>query len=285
MSTNPQIIQTLQNQVAQLTASTNDTPLYQLSPIDGDIRVTPVGNPQLLGTQVNSNGSLNVAIGFTCPTDPTIDHYEVWVQRTAFQGENPALVSSITNSPALFTVNSSQATVAISTIVTVLKNGLRTDFSSSPTVTFNIPAPSLSVAASAITAGTLPANVVAQTVTLNSNGITTTINNIFQGSGNYAGLQITDNSAGSSAAIDLMVNPTGHNSSIQIFDNSGNLAALNPGSLTLLGGGGANNLTLSGGALQTSASAGSNGAVPSQVAGYLELSLHGTTYKVPLFNL
>jgi len=34
----------------------------------------------------------------------------------------------------------------------------------------------------------------------------------------------------------------------------------------------------------TSAAAGTNGAVPSQVSGYVEILIGTTTYKVPYFN-
>lgn len=39
-----------------------------------------------------------------------------------------------------------------------------------------------------------------------------------------------------------------------------------------------------GSSVTTSATAGSNGAVPAQVAGYLVITQNGVTYKVPLFN-
>lgn len=152
--------QTITDQLTHLTNAIADTPLYQLSPIDGDIRVTPVSGAQVLGSpQQNADGSTSIAIGFVTPNDPTIDRYEVWCQQTTPSGQKPYLVASVTSAPATFTISPSQATVVIATVVTVLKNGLRTDFNSSPTVTFNV-ASSLSVPAASITAGTLQAGVI-----------------------------------------------------------------------------------------------------------------------------
>lgn len=133
----PNQTQNLSDQLTTVTGLGNLVPLYQLNPVDGDARVPGANNVKLLGS-TNSSGVTAVAIGWLKPSDALIDRFEIWVQRTAYTNTNPYLAASTVDSPASFQVTSDQNTVCIATIVTVLKNGLRSDFKSSPTVTFNV---------------------------------------------------------------------------------------------------------------------------------------------------
>ncbi len=127
-----------------------DVPLYQLPPIDGDVRVEPVGNVQLIQAEQTS-GATKVAIRWTEPENLEVDRYEVWVSRTAYSSESPYLVASVQHSPAAFTVTADQDTAAIAYIRTVYKNGLGTDLNASPTVTFAVDVPTSEVADGSIT--------------------------------------------------------------------------------------------------------------------------------------
>lgn len=246
----PDSPQVSENQLYRVINGQSTQPLYQLSPVAVDPRVQPAGNVQLLGSQAAS-GATSVAIGFTKPADPNIDHFEIWVQRSAYSGENPFQVASVVDSPAAFTVAADQNTVVIAFIRTIQKNGLATDLQASPTVTFNVsissglvPAANITagtlnasvilssqiaatqinagtlnagviysgtIAASQITAGTLAAGVIYSgtinasqvnagafsgcSLTLNLNGVTTTINNVATATGN-AGIKTVNNSTG-----------------------------------------------------------------------------------------
>jgi hypothetical protein len=151
--------QTSANQLYRVINGQSTQPFYQLSPVAADQRVQPAGNVQLLGTQ-QANGATSVAIGFTKPPDPNIDHFEIWVQRSAYSSENPYQVASVTDAPATFTVAADQNTVVIAFIRTIQKNGLATDLQASPTVTFNVTLASGLVPAANITAGTLISSVI-----------------------------------------------------------------------------------------------------------------------------
>lgn len=152
-------VQRLTNELYRVQNGQSVQPLYQLSPVPYDPRVQAAGNVKLLGTQ-QANGSTSVAIGFIKPPDSNISHFEVWVQRSAYTGENPYQVASVSDSPATFTVNSDQNTVVIAFIRTIQKNGLATDLQASPTVTFNVSTTVTSVPAANVTAGTLNAGVI-----------------------------------------------------------------------------------------------------------------------------
>lgn len=322
-------LQIVSDQVAHLTSAVADVPLYQLSPITGDIRVLPVSNCQLLGTQ-QANGATSVAIGWVNPTDPNIDRFEVWVQRSAYTGENPYLVAALVNSPATFTVTADQGTVVIATVVTVLKNGLRTDFSSSPTVTFNVSTTVTSVPAANITAGTLNAGVIysgtincsqlnagtinvalaltaatltGSTLTLNSGGVTTTVDNHSVAGIGVVGMEVQNNSSGDGCVVSSLgascyntdpangklragFGTNGSGGIVKVYDGSGS-GQLGGGARVVMDGTNGN-ISFNGvlamtGTNRTTANAGA-ATLPANPVGFFDFVFNGTTYKIPYYN-
>jgi hypothetical protein len=127
----------LSDKLVRLEAGGNDVPLYQLPPYDYDSRVQAAQNVTLLGS-TPASGSTAVAIGWTKPTDPNIDRFEIWVRRSAYSTENPYLVASVTDAPASFTVSADSNTIVVAYVRTIMKNGLSTEIGASPTVAFNV---------------------------------------------------------------------------------------------------------------------------------------------------
>ena len=127
----------ISDRLNRLERTNREVPLYQLPPFDHDVRVPPAESVELVSAQPTS-GATKVAIRWTKPADPNIDHFEIWVKRTAFESENPYQAASVADSPCAFTVNSDRDTTAVAYIRTVMKNGLSTDLNASPTVSFNV---------------------------------------------------------------------------------------------------------------------------------------------------
>ncbi|HPO87324.1 MAG TPA: hypothetical protein PLN86_15900, partial [Candidatus Hydrogenedentes bacterium] len=127
----------ISDRLNRLERTNREVPLYQLPPFEHDVRVPPAESVELVSAQPTS-GATKVAIRWTKPADPNIDHFEIWVKRTAFESENPYQAASVADSPCAFTVNSDRDTTAVAYIRTVMKNGLSTDLNASPTVSFNV---------------------------------------------------------------------------------------------------------------------------------------------------
>ena len=127
----------ISDRLNRLERTNREVPLYQLPPFEHDVRVPPAESVELVSAEPTS-GATKVAIRWTKPADPNIDHFEIWVKRTAFESENPYQAASVADSPCAFTVNSDRDTTAVAYIRTVMKNGLSTDLNASPTVSFNV---------------------------------------------------------------------------------------------------------------------------------------------------
>ena len=130
-------IMELADKLNQIENKLRESPLYQLPPFptDGDI---PLPMALQLVSSIAVSGATKVVLNWIKPPDPNIDHFEVWVQRTAFQSENPYQIASVDDAPAAFTITTDQDTAALMTVRTVMKNGLSTDLRSSPTAAVNV---------------------------------------------------------------------------------------------------------------------------------------------------
>ena len=139
LETNPNDsrIMELSDKLNQLERNLRESPLYQLPPFptDGDI---PLPMALQLVSSIAVSGATKVVLNWIKPPDPNIDHFEVWVQRTAFQSENPYQIAAVDDAPAAFTITTDQDTAALMTVRTVMKNGLSTDLRSSPTAAVNV---------------------------------------------------------------------------------------------------------------------------------------------------
>jgi len=133
MADDPRLLE-LADRVKRLESALNDVPLYQLAV---DTRVLPAESVELISSE-SVAGSTRVAIRWIRPSDANIDHFEIWVKRTAFDAETPYLIAAVADSPSAFTVAADRDTVAVAYIRTFLKNGLSTDLNTSPTVTFQV---------------------------------------------------------------------------------------------------------------------------------------------------
>ena len=127
----------LADRLTKLESIRADSRMYQLSPVDVDIRVPSAENVELISSEALS-GATKVAIRWVKPDDPNIDRFEIWVSRTAYESSTPYLAISVKDSPAAFTVTADRDTSAVAYIRTVMKNGLGTDLNASPTVSFNV---------------------------------------------------------------------------------------------------------------------------------------------------
>jgi len=123
--------------IKRLEQSNAVVPLYQLAPFEGDSRVPLVTGLEVISFD-RTSGASKATLRFQRPEDPQVDHFEVWVNRTAYQTENPYMVASVGDSPVSFTVNADQDTDVVAFVRTVMKSGLGSDFSSSPTTTFHV---------------------------------------------------------------------------------------------------------------------------------------------------
>ena len=127
----------LADRLDQVQRNAQDSPLYQLPPFPTDDRVPLAQSAEVVSSQATS-GATKVVLRWMRPADPNVDHFEIWVQRTAFQSENPYQIASVADAPAAFTINSDQDTAAVMYIRTIMKNGLSTDLKASPTVAVNV---------------------------------------------------------------------------------------------------------------------------------------------------
>ena len=127
----------LADRLDQVQRNAQDSPLYQLPPFPTDDRVPLAQAVEVVSSQAIS-GATKVVLRWIRPADPNVDHFEIWVQRTAFQSENPYQIASVADAPAAFTINSDQDTAAVMYIRTIMKNGLSTDLQASPTVAVNV---------------------------------------------------------------------------------------------------------------------------------------------------
>ena len=207
--------QNISDQLTTITSAGNMVPLYQLNPVDGDLRVPPAEFVQLLGSNQTS-GVTAVALGWQKPSNNLIDRFEIWIQRTAYSSQNPFMAVAVTDSPASFSVTSDQNTVCIATIVTVLKNGLRTDFKSSPTVTFNV---------SVVTATSV------SSLNLNANGKTVSIDSNAFNATHIESIEVKDNVSANAALIyDALIAlfKTDPNNNIRVvsIENAGNVGII-----------------------------------------------------------
>ena len=139
LETNPNDsrIMELADKLNQIERNLRESPLYQLPPFptDGDI---PLPMALQLVSSIAVSGATKVVLNWIKPPNPNIDHFEVWVQRTAFQSENPYQIAAVDDAPAAFTITTDQDTAALMTVRTVMKNGLSTDLRSSPTAAVNV---------------------------------------------------------------------------------------------------------------------------------------------------
>jgi len=109
-----------------------------LTPLPNDYTVPLVRNLEVVGYQPTS-GASKVVLRWTVPEDTRyVDHYEVWVSRTAYQNENPYMVASVSNPPAAFTVTADQDTVAVLYVRTVMKDGRASAIYECPAAAVNV---------------------------------------------------------------------------------------------------------------------------------------------------
>jgi len=139
LETNPTDSRVLEfaDRLNQIERNLRESPLYQLPPFPTDEAI-PLAQGIQLVSSIAISGATKVVLNWIKPTVPNIDHFEVWVQRTAFQGENPYQIASVDDAPAAFTITTDQDTAALMTVRTVMKNGLSTDLRSSPTAAVNV---------------------------------------------------------------------------------------------------------------------------------------------------
>lgn len=289
----PNQTQNLSDQLTTVTGLGNLVPLYQLNPVDGDARVPGANNVQLLGS-TNSSGVTAVAIGWLKPSDALIDRFEIWVQRTAYTNTNPYLAASVTDSPASFQVTSDQNTVCIATIVTVLKNGLRSDFKSSPTVTFNVSIIS-TTQASTLHVNNLGVNIIVDSVQIGGVGQNVEAVEVNDATSHNTTTQTTDGfkiyngdpSVTAKLAASMTNDGSGHGQ-VKVADGS-NTGQLDGAGTRILLDGSTGDLKMVGklwlsAAFSTTATAGAQ-TLPANPVGFITIEgPSNVTYKIPVYN-
>jgi hypothetical protein len=117
-----------------------DTPTARHQPFETDERTVPVSDLELIAAD-STSGATRATLRFQTVQDANVDHYEVWVNKTAYGTEEPYKLCDVKESPASFVVNVDQATSVVATVRTVMTNGLGTSLNTSPCVTFPAAAP------------------------------------------------------------------------------------------------------------------------------------------------
>lgn len=218
----------LADRLTKLESTRADSRLYQLSPVDADIRVPSAENVELISSEALS-GATKVAIRWVKPDDPNIDRFEIWVSRTAYESSTPYLAISVKDSPAAFTVTADRDTSAVAYIRTVMKNGLGTDLNASPTVSFNVYeyVPSTEIPDGSVTDNKLD-RVTAQRVLIrNSDLDRVTANRIVINDADIGNLSVSKLTAGTAVFTgDLEFRNTGN---IRLFN--GGAIYISPGTL------------------------------------------------------
>lgn len=127
----------LENRLRRVESGLDDIPTFQAPATDDDYRVKPVYKIEAVSASIAARLT-RVELTWIGIEDPNLARYEIYVSRIANSAEQPYLAASVTDSPAVFNVVSDAAGYGIALIRTVMKNGLITPLTASPSVVFQV---------------------------------------------------------------------------------------------------------------------------------------------------
>jgi len=94
-------------------------------------------------SQTSVLGTTFITFAWVSPTDPNVERFEIYAKNQTTATEPPKLIASYEVGPAIVPITVSEDRAVIFYLVTVMKNGLHTNFDQSPTVSVLVEAPRL----------------------------------------------------------------------------------------------------------------------------------------------